>query len=258
MQRIHVHMHSAPQVLPHMNKGVVAPESSCYGLLPAAPSLGARAQTSVQAGSTGCGPPLSRARGSGLSVTSPGGPVAAVGSGFVAVPSSAVRLTIFLTLTLVGGWVPERSLPMPAPASVGIDGRQSSSGELRTMPLTLAQLEEIQADFLADDVQIELERMSLWSKEQAEAYFESGGEVEPGRPSSARRGVDTRLKACRLRRLAWHSGRSNPQASAQAERASVQRLPPRFWAAGSWGRSSGGRPGCAAHRPWETTPEEGG
>eukprot|EP00966_Prymnesium_polylepis_P062589 1452554-Prymnesium_polylepis.1 len=47
------------------------------------------------------------------------------------------------------------------------------------MPLTLAQLEAIQSDHLADDVAIDLERMAIWSEEQAAAYFESGGTVEP-------------------------------------------------------------------------------
>ena len=47
------------------------------------------------------------------------------------------------------------------------------------MPLTLEQLESIQAEALADDVEIDLDRMSLWTAEAAEAYFESGGAVEP-------------------------------------------------------------------------------
>ena len=33
---------------------------------------------------------------------------------------------------------------------------------------------------MADDVDIDLEKMSLWSKEDATAYFESGGETVPG------------------------------------------------------------------------------
>ena len=33
---------------------------------------------------------------------------------------------------------------------------------------------------MADDVDIDLDKMSLWSSEEANAYFESGGEVAPG------------------------------------------------------------------------------
>eukprot|EP00966_Prymnesium_polylepis_P211378 4895088-Prymnesium_polylepis.1 len=51
-----------------------------------------------------------------------------------------------------------------------------------TMPLTLAELEELQTSALADDVVIELEEMSLWTAEQVLAYFESGG---ADRPASA-------------------------------------------------------------------------
>lgn len=48
------------------------------------------------------------------------------------------------------------------------------------MPLTKEELEEIQAEHMADDLEIDLEKMSLWTKEQANDYFESGGEVVPG------------------------------------------------------------------------------
>ena len=47
------------------------------------------------------------------------------------------------------------------------------------MPLTQAELLDIQADCLADDVAIDLQKMSLWTMDQARIYFESGGEVEP-------------------------------------------------------------------------------
>ena len=53
------------------------------------------------------------------------------------------------------------------------------------MPLTKADLEGIQADAMADDVEIDLEKMSLWTTEQAVTYFESGGEVEPPPPIAA-------------------------------------------------------------------------
>jgi len=44
--------------------------------------------------------------------------------------------------------------------------------------LTLAQLEELREDAMAEDVEIDLARMSLWSLEQARVYFELGGEEE--------------------------------------------------------------------------------
>ena len=46
------------------------------------------------------------------------------------------------------------------------------------MPLTEAELLDLQADAMADDVEIDLEKMSLWTAEQATAYFESGGTEE--------------------------------------------------------------------------------
>lgn len=47
------------------------------------------------------------------------------------------------------------------------------------MPLTQSELEDVQAEAMADDVAIDLEKMSLWTREEAAAYFESGGEVAP-------------------------------------------------------------------------------
>jgi hypothetical protein len=47
------------------------------------------------------------------------------------------------------------------------------------MPLSLSELEELQADHLADDVAIDLDLMSLWTREEAEAFFESGGTAMP-------------------------------------------------------------------------------
>ena len=43
------------------------------------------------------------------------------------------------------------------------------------MPLTLAELEEIQADAMADDIDIDLATMSLWTREKAIKFFEGGG-----------------------------------------------------------------------------------
>ena len=45
------------------------------------------------------------------------------------------------------------------------------------MPLSLDELEEIQSDLMADDVEIDFERMRLWDREKALSYFESGGGV---------------------------------------------------------------------------------
>lgn len=53
------------------------------------------------------------------------------------------------------------------------------------MSLTMEELQEIQADAMADDLEIELERMSLWTKEAATEYFESGGEVDPDKAPAA-------------------------------------------------------------------------
>jgi len=47
------------------------------------------------------------------------------------------------------------------------------------MPLTLEQLEEIQADALADDVPIDLPRMRLWDRDKAVTFFEGGGVLPP-------------------------------------------------------------------------------
>ena len=43
------------------------------------------------------------------------------------------------------------------------------------MPLTLEELEEIQADAMADDIEIDFEKMQLWTRERATKYFEGGG-----------------------------------------------------------------------------------
>ena len=47
------------------------------------------------------------------------------------------------------------------------------------MPLTLEELQDIQADNLADDIEIDFAKMSLWTKEQAVAFFETGEEPPP-------------------------------------------------------------------------------
>ena len=44
--------------------------------------------------------------------------------------------------------------------------------------LTLEQLEALREEAMAEDVEIDIERMSLWTIEQARVYFENGGEEE--------------------------------------------------------------------------------
>ncbi|KAL1507322.1 hypothetical protein AB1Y20_008168 [Prymnesium parvum] len=48
----------------------------------------------------------------------------------------------------------------------------------RTWPAvgTLEKLEELRADLMADDIEIDLEKMSLWTEAKATSYFERGGE----------------------------------------------------------------------------------
>jgi hypothetical protein len=48
--------------------------------------------------------------------------------------------------------------------------------------LGLARLRELQEEALADDVEIDLERMDIWTEDEARSYFESGGEVAPPPP----------------------------------------------------------------------------
>ena len=48
------------------------------------------------------------------------------------------------------------------------------------MPLTQQQLEDIQAECVADDIKIIFEKMSLWDEDTAREYFESGGVLPPG------------------------------------------------------------------------------
>ena len=47
------------------------------------------------------------------------------------------------------------------------------------MPLSMEILERLQAEAMADDVAIDLARMSCWTELQAIEYFESGGTVKP-------------------------------------------------------------------------------
>ena len=47
------------------------------------------------------------------------------------------------------------------------------------MPLSARELEQIQVDALADDIPLDLSKMTGWTAAQARDYFESGGEIEP-------------------------------------------------------------------------------
>ena len=47
------------------------------------------------------------------------------------------------------------------------------------MPLTLEELQSIQADAMADDIEIDFAKMSLWTAEQATTFFETGKEPPP-------------------------------------------------------------------------------
>ena len=62
------------------------------------------------------------------------------------------------------------------------------------MPLTLQQLEGIRAECHADDVEISLAAMSLYSEEEARAYFESGGKVVPQSAAGAAGASSDELK----------------------------------------------------------------
>ena len=48
-----------------------------------------------------------------------------------------------------------------------------------TMPLSLEELQDIQAEAMADDIEIDFAKMSLWTKEQATTFFETGDEPPP-------------------------------------------------------------------------------
>mmetsp|Transcript_30864 Transcript_30864/g.67601 ORF Transcript_30864/g.67601 Transcript_30864/m.67601 type:complete len:345 (-) Transcript_30864:494-1528(-) len=49
------------------------------------------------------------------------------------------------------------------------------------MPLTEEELVDIQAECLADDIDIDLATMTLWDREDAVYYFENGGQPPPGK-----------------------------------------------------------------------------
>ena len=53
------------------------------------------------------------------------------------------------------------------------------------MVLSQAELEAMQLEAMADDVEIEYDRMAVWTREQAMRYFESGGTDVPPVPSAA-------------------------------------------------------------------------
>ena len=44
------------------------------------------------------------------------------------------------------------------------------------MPLTEAELLDLQAECFADDLPLDVAKMSLWTEDEARSYFEGGGE----------------------------------------------------------------------------------
>ena len=66
--------------------------------------------------------------------------------------------------------------------------------------LSVQQLEDIQADALADDLDIDFDRMKLWTADQAIEYFESGGQSDPDALSDAQLRADHVGCAERLQR----------------------------------------------------------
>ena len=51
--------------------------------------------------------------------------------------------------------------------------------------LTHAELESIRAECMADDVDVDLARMSGWTESEVYSFFESGGSIAPDQPSAA-------------------------------------------------------------------------
>ena len=53
------------------------------------------------------------------------------------------------------------------------------------MPLSISELQDIQSDAMAEDIDIDIGKMSMWSRTDAEKFFESGGTEEPAAASVA-------------------------------------------------------------------------
>ena len=53
------------------------------------------------------------------------------------------------------------------------------------MTLTLTELEELQGEAMAEDIPINYDVMSAWTREEVATYFESGGEQRPGKAAAA-------------------------------------------------------------------------
>lgn len=68
------------------------------------------------------------------------------------------------------------------------------AGAQQRASLSHEKLEAIQAEYIADDLPIEVERMSLWSEEQARSFFESGGLNDPDRAPGV--GAHSRPHGC--------------------------------------------------------------
>ena len=52
--------------------------------------------------------------------------------------------------------------------------------QIAPMPLTEDRLREIQQDYFAEDVPVDVAVMSTWTEDEAIAYFDSGGVTKPG------------------------------------------------------------------------------
>ena len=83
------------------------------------------------------------------------------------------------------------------PACEAAAGVATAGGEAAAN-LSLTRLEAIQAEYMADDLPIDLARMRLWTDEQAVKYFESGGEVAPPSEQPDAIGAGARRAAPRL------------------------------------------------------------
>ena len=84
--------------------------------------------------------------------------------------------------------------------------RSASSG----MPLSLATLEALQSEYMADDVPIDFTKMSVWTEDQVARFFESGGAVEPGAASHL--GTPARTPLGRKPRIAVLHGTASNEA----------------------------------------------
>ena len=77
------------------------------------------------------------------------------------------------------------------PENVARHERASTQTYQEHMPLTLEELEDIQADCMADDVEIDFEKMSSWDETTVRVYFENGGQLPAMDPPASETGPDS-------------------------------------------------------------------